>query len=127
MSARPASGHSQSRTLQMQVRPAGRQSVPESRPQELGTSSVSVGSRSVEHMFDQQTQTQPEGTDVLSAAGVLEFARARRREADAAEVQLLVAACWWADAHPPESIHDAASFSLPGLEHQEQIAGEGCP
>ena len=35
----------------------------------------------------------------------------------------------WADLHPPESIHDAASFSMTscGREHEEPIAGEGAP
>src|SRR5688500_17024419 len=81
-------------------------------------------------MFGQQTQTQPEKTDDvsgLSTAGLLAAARAARRAADAEEARLLVVACGWADAHPPESIHDAASFSLPGLEHEEQIAGQRCP
>jgi hypothetical protein len=31
----------------------------------------------------------------------------------------------WADLHPPESIHDAAAFTVPGCEHEEPIAGEG--
>ena len=88
-------------------------------------------SHKVEHMFEQQTQTPPpEETDDLSGlspAGLLAAARCERQAADAHEARLLVVACGWADAHPPESIHDAASFSLPGLEHEEQIAGEGCP
>ena len=33
----------------------------------------------------------------------------------------------WADLHPPESIHDAAAFTVPGCEHEEPIAGEGAP
>ena len=54
-------------------------------------------------------------------------ARDRRRVADAAEAELLELACAWADAHPPESIHAAAAFQVPGTEHEEQIAGQGCP
>ena len=33
----------------------------------------------------------------------------------------------WADLHPPESIHAAAAFTVPGCEHEEPIAGQGCP
>ena len=33
----------------------------------------------------------------------------------------------WADLHPPESIHLAAAFTTPGCEHEEPIAGDGCP
>ena len=36
-------------------------------------------------------------------------------------------AAQWADLHPPESIHDAAAFTVPGCEHEEPIAGEGAP
>ena len=38
-----------------------------------------------------------------TAAGVLAFARHRRAAADAAEADLLRAACAWADLHPAES------------------------
>ncbi len=63
-----------------------------------------------------------------SAATVLATAVSERTAADAAEARLLVAACDWADLHPPESIHDAASFPAPpGSEHEERIAGLGCP
>ena len=65
--------------------------------------------------------------DVSSAAELLAAAGDCRRVADAAEAELLELACAWADAHPPESITDAASFQVPGTEHEEQIAGEGCP
>lgn len=61
------------------------------------------------------------------AADLLSAAKERRRVADAAEAELLELACAWADAHPPESIHHSASFLVPGTEHEEQIAGEGCP
>lgn len=36
-------------------------------------------------------------------------------------------ACAWAEAHPPESIDDAAGFQVPGSETEERIAGVGCP
>ena len=84
-----------------------------------------VGPR-IERMIE-QVATLSRTTDVSSAAELLAAARDRRRVADAAEAELLELACAWADAHPPESIHDAASFHVPGTEHEEQIAGEGCP
>ncbi len=62
-----------------------------------------------------------------SPASVLATARAERAAADRAEARLLVAAAEWADLHPPESIHDAATFWVHGCEGEEQIAGEGCP
>ena len=46
---------------------------------------------------------------------------------DRAAADLLVVAARWADLHPPESIHDAAAFTVPGCEHEEPIAGEGAP
>jgi hypothetical protein len=63
-----------------------------------------------------------------TAAAVLADAVSERRTADAAEARLLEKAATWADLHPPESIHHAASFPAPpGSEHDERIAGEGCP
>ena len=67
------------------------------------------------------------GVDGLSTAELLAAAKERRRVADAAEAELLELACAWADAHPPESIHDVAAFTIPGSEHEERIAGLGCP
>jgi len=63
----------------------------------------------------------------ISPDSVLATARAERAAADRAEARLLVAAAEWADLHPPESIHDAATFWVRGCEAEEQIAGEGCP
>ena len=60
-------------------------------------------------------------------ASVLATARAERAAADRAEARLLAAAAEWADLHPPESIHDAATFWVRGCEAEEQIAGDGCP
>jgi hypothetical protein len=75
-------------------------------------------------MFDALTSPDP----VTAAASVLASAAAERAAADRAEARLLVAACEWADLHPPESIHLAATFDAPpGSEHEEQIAGDGCP
>jgi hypothetical protein len=65
--------------------------------------------------------------DDLSASGLLaSILAARAIENDMAARQLELAARW-ADLHPPESIHSAAAFTIPGSEHEEPIAGEGCP
>jgi hypothetical protein len=65
--------------------------------------------------------------DDLSPAGVLSAIRDRKTAEDQAAADQLVLAAAWADLHPPESIHDAASFTVPGCEHEEPIAGEGAP
>ena len=61
------------------------------------------------------------GTDVLAAL------RDRRVAEDRAAADQLVLAARWADLHPPESIHSAAVFTVPGGDHEEPLAGEGCP
>src|SRR6188472_3521081 len=58
-----------------------------------------------------------------TAAGVLAFARDRRAAADAAEVDLLRAACAWAELHPAESIGDAVRFG----DTPVPVAGPGAP
>ena len=58
-----------------------------------------------------------------TAAGVLAFARERRAAADAAEADLLRAACAWADLHPAESIGDALRYG----DTPVPVAGEGAP
>jgi hypothetical protein len=63
----------------------------------------------------------------LSPAEVLSAIRDRKTAGDRAAADQLVLAAAWADLHPPESIHDAASFTVPGCEHEEPIAGEGAP
>ncbi|NYE37202.1 hypothetical protein F4692_002335 [Nocardioides cavernae] len=65
--------------------------------------------------------------DGLSAAGLLASIRAARDVENAAAVRQLDLAARWADLHPPESIHSAASFTIPGCEHEEPIAGPGTP
>jgi 5-methylcytosine-specific restriction endonuclease McrA len=65
--------------------------------------------------------------DDLSPADVLSAIRDRKVAEDRAAADQLVLAAAWADLHPPESIHDAASFTVPGCEHEEPIAGEGAP
>ncbi|WP_439938688.1 hypothetical protein ACS3YM_03495 [Nocardia sp. N13] len=65
--------------------------------------------------------------DDLSASGLLASIRAERDAENTAAARQLELAARWADLHPPESIHSAAAFTLPGSEHEEPIAGEGCP
>jgi hypothetical protein len=60
-------------------------------------------------------------------AGLLAFARSRREAADRMEADLLQAAVEWALLHPARSEGDEAGFTLPGSEHVEPIAGQGCP
>jgi hypothetical protein len=68
-----------------------------------------------------------EVADDLSAGALLASIRdSRRLELEAAARQLDLAARW-ADLHPPESIHHAATFQSRGCEHEEPIAGEGAP
>ena len=67
------------------------------------------------------------GVDDLTARDLLALARDRKTAEDRAAAELLVVAARWADLHPPESIHDAAAFTVPGCEHEEPIAGEGAP
>ncbi|CAM3753652.1 HNH endonuclease signature motif containing protein [Nocardioides zeicaulis] len=68
-----------------------------------------------------------EVTDDLSASDLLALARRRKADEDRAAAEILQLAARWADLHPPESIHHAAAFSVPGFDHEEPIAGEGCP
>jgi hypothetical protein len=63
----------------------------------------------------------------LTASELLALARTRKAAEDQAAADLLEVAARWADLHPPESIHDAAAFTVPGCEHEEPIAGEGAP
>ena len=65
--------------------------------------------------------------DDLTARDLLALARDRKAAEDRAAADLLVVAARWADLHPPESIHSAATFTVPGCEHEEPIAGEGAP
>ncbi|MDT0188152.1 DUF222 domain-containing protein [Microbacterium sp. ARD31] len=65
--------------------------------------------------------------DDLSAADLLALARDRKAAEHRAAADLLLVAARWADMHPPESIHSAATFATPGCEHEEPIAGVGAP
>ncbi len=63
----------------------------------------------------------------LDASGILAAARDRKAREDQAAADLLELAAAWADLHPPESIHSAATLTARGCEHEEPIAGLGCP
>src|SRR6266540_2019971 len=64
------------------------------------------------------------GTD----AGVLAFARAQRRAADAAEVAVLEAAYAWAVRHPAVSVEGASTFAVRGFgDTGVALGGVGCP
>ncbi len=69
--------------------------------------------------------------DDLSPTALLASIRSARVAEDEAAARQLTLAARWADLHPPESIHSAASFTfgggLLGREHEEPIAGPGCP
>jgi hypothetical protein len=65
--------------------------------------------------------------DDLSPADLLASIKASRELEHAEAARQLTLAAAWADLHPPASIHDAASFTVPGCEHEEPIAGEGAP
>ena len=65
--------------------------------------------------------------DALSDRELLAATRDADLQENAAAARKLVLAAAWADRHPPESIIDSACFTAPGSEHEEPIAGEGCP
>ena len=67
------------------------------------------------------------GVEDLTASDLLALAQDRKAAEDRAAADLLDLAARWADLHPPESIHSAASFTVAGCEHEEPIAGEGAP
>ena len=89
--------------------------------------SLSVVADRIEHMIE--TLAGPETREVadLTASAVLSAIHAQRVDEERAAAAQLVLAAQWADLHPPESIHDAAAFTVPGCEHEEPIAGEGAP
>ena len=73
------------------------------------------------------TEVAADASPALSAREVLDLARSQQRAEDDASARKLEAAALWADLHPAGSIHPIASWSLPGIEHEEAIAGPGCP
>ena len=73
------------------------------------------------------TTTAPATIEELdSPSDVLAFARTRRADADRAEADVLTAAVVWAEQHPPESIHEAATW-IGGGETGLLLAGPGAP
>src|SRR5690349_23246528 len=67
------------------------------------------------------------GADALTGSDLLASIRAERLAENAAAARQLDLAARWADLHPPESIHSAAAYEVGGSEHEEPIAGDGCP
>jgi hypothetical protein len=110
----------------------GRSPVTKPVPRSLATNRphpwrLSVSFRRIEHMSEALLAPRAGGVDDLTASDLLALARNRKAAEDQAAADLLEVAARWADLHPPESIHDAASFTVPGCEHEEPIAGEGAP
>ena len=64
--------------------------------------------------------------ETLTPADVLASARAHRAAADAAEAQVLLVACTWADLHPPETLTDAA-WADDSVVGDVLLGGEGTP
>jgi hypothetical protein len=83
----------------------------------------------IEHMSEGLVDRVAGGVEDLTASELLALARDRKVAEDRAAADLLLVAAQWADLHPPESIHDAATFSVAscGQEHEEPIAGDGTP
>ncbi|UFN43581.1 HNH endonuclease signature motif containing protein [Nocardioides okcheonensis] len=74
----------------------------------------------------------PEGQvadDDLDASALLASIRDSRQHEHAEAARQLRLAARWADLHPPESVHHAATFTSrgAGTEQEEPIAGDGCP
>jgi 5-methylcytosine-specific restriction endonuclease McrA len=88
---------------------------------------LSVATTRIKRMVDALAGPAQAEADALSAAGLLAMIRDRKMAEDRAAADQLDLAARWADLHPPESIHSAAAFSVPGSEHEEPIAGAGCP
>src|SRR5215207_7260498 len=81
-------------------------------------------------MIEAPEARQAAEVDDLDASGLLEALRTRQAAEDRAAADVLGLAARWADLHPPESIHHAATFTSGrgiGLEVEEPIAGQGCP
>jgi hypothetical protein len=78
-------------------------------------------------MIEELAQGDERVADDLSAADVLASIREERAAEHRAAARQLDLAARWADLHPPESIHSAATFATAGCEHEEPIAGVGAP
>ena len=81
----------------------------------------------IEHMIEALAGPGAGEVDDLTASAVLSAIRAQRIDEERAAAAQLVLAAQWADLHPPESIHSAATFTVPGCEYEEPIAGQGAP
>ena len=81
----------------------------------------------LEHMIEALEAGAEAGADALGPAALLASIRSRKTAEDQAAADVLELAARWADLHPPESIHSAATFTVPGCEHEEPIAGPGAP
>ena len=69
----------------------------------------------IERMIE-MLEVEPEaGADALGPAALLASIRSARSAEDAAAAEQLDLAARWADLHPPESIHSAATFTVAGL------------
>ena len=89
---------------------------------------LSVGPRRIEHMIEtRQRHRRQRSTTTSPPPACLPSLRDRKAAEDRAAADQLDLAARWADLHPPESIHSAAVFTVAGCEHEEPIAGEGCP
>ena len=78
-------------------------------------------------MSEARADREAGGVEDLTPAELLATIKASRETENAEAARQLVLAAAWADLHPPESIHDAAAFTVPGCEHEEPIAGDGAP
>ena len=78
-------------------------------------------------MSEALAEREAEVDEDLSPSGLLASLRERKASEDRAAADVLTLAAQWADLHPPESIHSAATFTVRGCEHEEPIAGVGCP
>jgi len=83
--------------------------------------------RKIEHMIETLERNAGRVAYDLSPANVLASIRSERDVENRAAARQLLLAARWADLHPPESIHHAATLTVPGCEHEEPIAGEGAP
>ncbi len=88
---------------------------------------LSVLNGKIKHMIEALAGPRAGEVEDLTASAVLSEIRAQRVDEERAAAAQLVLAAQWADLHPPESIHDAAAFAVPGCEHEEPIAGAGAP
>ena len=87
-----------------------------------------MGFPRIGHMIETLAGPEAEVEDTdLDARTLLAELRSHHEIENAAAARQLDLAARWADLHPPESIHTAAAFTIPGSEHEEPIAGDGCP